>query len=580
MRSLTAKVCFVIFILAMVSWAMPPLKIKMLPKDLNAISEGDTLQVLVEIPSGWHLTADEPLDEFLIPLESKLIVRGIDLGIPIYPTPLVREFSNIGIKAAWFEDSLRIRFVVDKISMSASRVEIDQFQLSFQACNDKICLSPTDTTVSFGATSNEGGIQLDTTDGNLIKNSSNYFWMLLLAFIGGLVLNLMPCVLPVLGLKIFSLIRQSGESRSKLIQLGIVYTFGVLASFWALALAVVIAQKAGSAAGWGFQFTHPGFVLFMILVVFLFALNLLGMFEIMLHSKAMTVMDTKSHGEGLPKAFLNGAFMTLIATPCSAPFLGTGMGYALSQPALHLFVFFTVAGLGLALPFLLISFFPGFANKLPRPGAWMNRLKEFMGFTLLATMLWLLFVITKQIGADNSFWILLWLLFIAVLIWIWKNWGEGYEVSQIRKKLILSAILLLILVSYFRFISPLLVKDESVTEFSESMYEIPLSQGKWVFLDYTAEWCITCKVNEAQVLRHPQVQAYFDLPELEFIVADYTRGNELIDAHLKKYQRAGVPLYVLMGPQGQVHVFPEILTQKNVIEIFRRRVLSSKDSNP
>lgn len=531
----------------------------------TAPAQGESLKVKVDIPAGWHLTADDPLDEFLIPLQAQLTIQGLTLGAAIYSESVVKEFPKLDMKAAWFEDSLTILFPIVSVQSEFTAESYINFKLSYQACDDKICLSPTDTLVSQGKSEYE----VVDSPGNVAGKS--YLLMLLMAFIGGLILNLMPCVLPVLGLKIFSLIRQSGESKFKLIRLGVSYTLGVVVSFWALALAVVLAQNAGSAAGWGFQFTHPGFVLFMIVVVFLFALNLLGAFEITLSTRALTVMDAKSNGEGLLKAFLNGAFMTLISTPCSAPFLGTGVGYALTQPPVHLFVFFTLAGLGLALPFLLISFFPQFANKLPRPGDWMLRLKEFMGFTLLATMLWLLFVLTRQVGIENSFWIMIWLLLISLLTWTWKHWGEGFEVDFKRKIWVVLGILILAGSTYWLFVEPALESDDSIQEFSMEQVRSLNQQGKWVFVDYTADWCISCKVNEANVLSQPSIQSYFAAPQLEFVVADYTRGNPVISEQLRLYKRAGVPMYILYGPAGQVKIFPELLTESLLMNDFESR---------
>lgn len=553
-----------LFVLFVPLFALEGLVIQ-LPSASSSLAQGDSLRVQVEIPEGWHLTADEPLDEFLIPLKAHLNIEGLTLGSANYSESIVKEFPKLEMKAAWFEDSLAISFPILSVESAFTHESPLNFKLSYQACDDRVCLSPTDTVIT------QGKIEYQEVDSPVSTAGKSYLLMLLMAFVGGLILNLMPCVLPVLGLKIFSLIRQSGESKFKLIRLGISYTLGVVVSFWALALAVILAQNAGSAAGWGFQFTHPGFVLFMIVVVFLFALNLLGSFEITLSARALTVMDAQSNGEGLLKAFLNGAFMTLISTPCSAPFLGTGVGYALTQPPVHLFVFFTLAALGLALPFLLISFFPQFANKLPRPGDWMLRLKEFMGFTLLATMLWLLFVLTRQVGIENSFWVMIWLLLISLLTWTWKHFGEGYEVDVRRKILVVIGILAIGGVSYWLFVKPALKSDESIEEFSMEQVHSLNQQGKWVFVDYTADWCISCKVNEANVLSQPTIQSYFEADHLEFVVADYTRGNPVISEQLRLYKRAGVPMYVLYGPQGQVKIFPELLTESLLVKDFESR---------
>lgn len=570
---------FLIILLIQLSYSLEGLQIDLthLDQSTQSFQVGDTLEVKVKIPHPWHLTSNEPLDEFLIPLESHLSIQGLELSDPIFSSSHVKVFESLDLKAAWFEDSLWVKYPIQAVDTNLIGESLSyQYRLHYQACDDKICLSPTDTVIQIGTQASltpSGPVGLATSIPSNNSSSAvtqSFMWMLFMAFLGGLILNLMPCVLPVLGLKVFSLMRQSGESKSKLIKLGFAYTLGVVASFWGLGLAVILAQKAGAAAGWGFQFTHPGFVLFMVVLVYLFALNLLGSFEITLSASALTAMDSKSHGEGLTKAFLNGAFMTLIATPCSAPFLGTSVGYALSQPASQLILFFTIAGLGLAAPFMLISLFPQFANKLPRPGDWMVRLKEFMGFTLLATMIWLMFVLSRQIGISASYWVICWLLLVALLAWIWKHWGQGYEVSISRKWTLLLAILLVSISSLVFLVYPVLETDASVEEFSMQEVETRLQEGKWVFVDYTADWCISCKVNEANVLSKDAIQAYFKNEELDFLVADYTRGNPEIAEQLSLHQRAGVPMYILYGPQGEIHLFPELLTQGLVKKVLEK----------
>ncbi len=546
---------------------------------------GDTLRVRVMIPQPWHLTSHAPDDEFLIPLEAKVQAKDLQFGSAIYPKPTIKRLEALDMNGSYFEDSLIVGFEILKVNTSENTNQANwgnlEFKLYYQACTDEICLSPRQETLSYDKIKiKTASSRTFVTPGLTQPMKAESLWlMLILAFIGGIILNFMPCVLPVLGLKIFALIHQSEEHPRQFKFLGMSFTLGVLSSFFALSFVIIFMKKAGEFAGWGFQFTHPTFVMVMILLIFGFALNLLGLYEITLSSKAMTEMDQVSRKNGIIGAFFNGAFMTLMSTPCSAPFLGPAMGYGLSQSSFVLILFFLFAGLGLALPFFLMTLFPKSVRFLPRPGNWMIILKEFMAFVLLFTGVWLLFVLSNQVGNLASFKFLGWLLLVAMLIWIWGKLVVPSQIGQLKKWILLIVYAVVAGLGYFYFVNDDMQNPPTLNheEFNIKTVEKLNQQGQWVFVDYTADWCISCKVNEKTTLTSDLIERYFALPELTFVIADYTRGNSDIDQELKRFARAGIPLYVLYGPEGQAEVFPEVITPNMLADVFEANELSLRN---
>jgi thiol:disulfide interchange protein len=534
-------------------------------------SEGSS-KALLSIQSGFHIIANESGDEFLIPMEAQLIC-GDDSLEASYPSYHTEELKSLGTQANWFTGLIILEFPHCKTKLASLNVY-------YQACNDKMCLSPTEKTFTNAPKSKP--VPSTKNRAEEIKTESKalseLLVLILFAFIGGLILNIMPCVLPVLGLKIFSLLKTDGSNKTQNKLSGISFVMGILVSFWVICAGLIILQSLGHSVGWGFQFTYPEFVFFVFLLVLVFALNLLGLFEITLSYKANTALDGASKKGGYTGAFFNGVFMTLLSTPCSAPFLGTSMGYALSQPPLILIVFFTAAGLGLAFPFVLVSFFPQWIKFLPKPGDWMNRFKEVMGFTMLITAVWLLSVMGAQIGLDGAMVILYWSAFISLLLWIWKHWGESFS-TPLSKKLILALTLLTtIALSGWYFVKPALdskPQQSKEAPFALSQVQAITQQGQWVFVDYTADWCISCKVNEKSTINTDKIQAYFSKQSPHFLIGDYTSGNTDIDKELRRVARAGVPLYILYGPNGQEHVFPEVISPDMLIKVFMSKGFSN-----
>jgi thiol:disulfide interchange protein DsbD len=400
---------------------------------------------------------------------------------------------------------------------------------------------------------------------------------LLFGFLGGMILNLMPCVLPVISLKIFGFIQQAGQSRQKILRSGIAFTVGIFAWFIALALLLIALKGTGRDVTWGgFQFTNPYFVLVLSVIVLVFALNLFGVFEISLpQSMTSGLLSTTERKDDLG-SFFQGVFATVLATPCTAPFLGTALGFAFSQsPAIILAMFIAIAA-GMSAPYLLLSAQPAWLRFLPRPGAWMVHVKQFMGFLLLATLLFLLYVLGAQRGLEGAIWASCFLLVISVACWM-KGVFVVPTASATKRGVVLVLMLVLVLGSgiYFigdKFHSANLASAGSQLRgdwqaFTPERLQAELEQGHTVFVDFTAAWCLTCKFNEANVLESQDVREAFQRHAIVKMKADWTNGDPVITKLLKQFDRPGVPLYVLYpGKNEEPIVFPELLTKSMVLE--------------
>jgi thiol:disulfide interchange protein/DsbC/DsbD-like thiol-disulfide interchange protein len=405
--------------------------------------------------------------------------------------------------------------------------------------------------------------------------------MLFFAFIGGLILNIMPCVLPVLSLKIYSVIEQQDATSRERHVAGLAYTAGVVLSFLALAGAIIVARSMFDITlGWGEQFQSPAFIIVLCSVVFVFGLSLFGVFEV--PSFGATQLSGAQNKEGWVGHLLTGAFATVLATPCSAPFLGTGIGFAMSLPPAGLLGFFAVAGLGLALPFLLVSYVPALAGFLPKPGAWMETFKQLMGFTLMATTVWLLDALGAQVGTDGVFGFLVFLTALAFACWIVGRWAG--PIASTRSKLLALALAVGISawVGQQWLVFEATVEDEVVTggvpetlDYSHEIPWIPFSEerveglaGRPIFIDFTAAWCLSCKANEKTILSTDTVRQAMADNKIVPLMADNTKKSPIIRKWLDRYQKAGVPMYlVIPADRSQpVKVLPEILTIGIVVD--------------
>ncbi len=387
---------------------------------------------------------------------------------------------------------------------------------------------------------------------------------LLLAFLGGLILNLMPCVLPVLSLKVLALSRKADASHAKAVGHGLAYSAGVLTSFLAIGGTLLLLKSGGEAIGWGFQLQSPTFVLGLLIVVFLVALNLLGLFELpVLLGNRGSEITSRDSALG---SFATGVLAVALATPCTAPFMAPALGAALTYSALPALLIFASLGLGLALPYLLVSISPALRGLLPKPGAWMQNFKELLAFPMLATAAWLLWVLVQQAGDMALLSTLTRLITITLALWGLKRMQQRFWRSVWMIVLIGSIACALVYPPALS--APHVSVSDSAhansAPYNAKTLEELRAAGTPVFVDATAAWCITCKVNERVALSDARIQKLFSDKGITLMVADWTRRDANITALLTSFKRSGVPLYIYYPPHKDPVVLPQLLTPEIV----------------
>jgi len=387
-----------------------------------------------------------------------------------------------------------------------------------------------------------------------------------LAFVGGIILNLMPCVFPVLFLKGLALVQSSGEERSRLRNHGLVYTLGILVSFWIIVGALLIVRAGGSQAGWGFQLQNPTFLTLLAAGIFFFALSLAGLFDIGL--SLTSVGGELAQKEGYTGSFFTGVLATVVATPCTAPLMGAAIGFALAQPAWVTFGVFTALALGLAAPYMLLSAQPAWTRILPRPGAWMEIFKQITAIIFFATVIWLTYVYGALFsGGQGNYRVALLLgcfLVLTVAGWVLGKWPAKWSST-------IAAIVIAALALALPLYQP---KDTTLvwTPYSQQALDQARTAGHPVFIDFTAAWCLSCQVNERAVLRSDEVQHQFSSKNIALLKADWTQYDPEITKQLASLNRSGVPTYVIYpaGPTAPADVLPELLTKSIVLDALKK----------
>ena len=606
--------------------SMPPPEMHM-EYSAGALKDGGKITVSITVPDKWHVNANEVTDEFLKPSSIEAKAEGIEFGDAVWPAP-IREYNEaLELEILTFRGTFNVEIPVKGIAKDSDGSEMNYDSLGtevtfhYQACDNSICLAPASKTIrlngQLGATGNAAGkasgigvakknesndgsaaenraeitagdrdeIASESRAGGAADNSAGFagvIALLFFAFIGGIILNLMPCVLPVLSLKLFSLIKQAGESRGRLLALGGATTAGILCSFWILAAVVAAVKAGGGSAGWGMQFQSAGFIAFMVVILTAFAMSFFGVFEIWLPWNATTRMDAAGHKAGLAGAFFTGALLVLLSTPCSAPFLGTAMGFAFTASTPVLFLFFTAAGLGLALPYMLVSAFPKVLKVFPKPGAWMVRLQKVMGVLLLATVAWLLWLVNEQAGMSGvGMFAVVVAASIGGSIIVGKFAPPGAAFG--REIATLGGSIVVIAAVWFAVIAP--QYDAAATEhfnarmqeqmtadgwyrYSPALIEELAKANRTVFIDATADWCLTCKTNEAAVLNRGEFRHAMDSLNVALVKADWTRETPEVNALLKSMGKSGVPAYAIYpaGDATKQIVLSEVLTTAAIVE--------------
>ncbi|OWV15290.1 thiol:disulfide interchange protein [Fibrobacter sp. UWB4] len=576
------------------------------------LQKGSSVTIEIVIPDNWHVNANIAADEFLKPSSIELSAKGVHFGEPKWPEPIKEYSEALDLENLVFKGYFQITLPVESVDADYDSLTT-QATFHYQACDNSICLAPSQVTFGLGplgfttrrasrdgagnatekaaasatseakesspsATSNV----LKSAAGNAAEGATGTFILLLSALFGGLILNLMPCVLPVLSLKLFSLIKQSRESRKRLLVLGTSTTLGILASFWALAGIVAAVKAGGGNAGWGMQFQSAGFIAFMVVILSAFAMSFFGVFEIWLPGSATTKMDKAGRKQGFWGAFFTGALLVLLSTPCSAPFLGTAMGFAFTASTPVLFLFFTAAGVGLALPYMLVSVFPKVLKAFPKPGAWMVTLQKIMGVLLLGTVAWLLWVVHEQAGnVGVGIFAAISLLSIAMSFAIGNIAPPG--VAFFREVLSVGSAVVILAVIWFALASPKfeaevdaifkarsvqLITEDGWYRYTPELIEEFAKSGRTVFIDATADWCLTCKANEAAVLNRDDFKHAMDSLNVARVKADWTRETPEVTALLRSMGKSGVPAYAIYpaGDASKQIVLPELLTTDGIVE--------------
>jgi len=526
--------------------------------------ESAIIELEYTIPSDYHQIIQE--NYFRIDVEEE---SGISGGETIYPDGLIEE--DLGLLSYHGTIVLGKEIHIEKgITEGMRQVKI---KFRYQLCMNEggTCLMPEvkELSVTLNILKGESDVATTTT-----------LYYILLAFIGGIILNLMPCVLPVLTMRAFTMIKQSGKPRKEIMVDGLFYTLGIITSFLVLASVVTAIKLSGELVGWGFQFQNTGFMLVLVTMLYVFALSLFDAFIIQLPG-VNTVVNT-GNKKWYWGSFIMGMFAVVIATPCTAPILGTALGFAFLMPPIVIFAFFIAVGLGLGLPFLLISVFPAVIRVLPRPGEWMNIFKEILGFLLIAFAVKMLSTVYAQMGGEfiiNN--VLPFAVIVRLAVWFYGRFVTPMHDKVTQWIMAMVALLLIVGGSYYFFAdlksSPEVISEGAQSEqiddfwvrFTERAVEEAQMLGRPVFIDFTAEYCMVCKTNEALVLNTSDIRKAFTDRDVLMLKGDYTKHNTTIHEWLKRYQKAGVPLYLLFVPgQEKPIIFPEMITKGMVLEML------------
>lgn len=528
----------------------------------QAIPAGHSGKVLITyvFPEGMHQILQE--DYFFFDIKEK---PGFQFGDLIYPAGKLEDDGFVHL----YDQATLTRSITISREVEPGNYEI-KILAGYQLCYDSgACIMPEEL---------EKTLSLEVLPPTEPKASDPFVLYLLFALLGGVILNFTPCVLPVLSLRAFTLIRDSQADKKKITLNSLTYSFGILVSFIVLAIIVIVLKTSGEYVGWGFQFQNPVFVLIMTSVIFVFSLSLFDVFVITApDSKVASKMTSK---RGLAGSFFMGVFAVLLGTPCTAPILGAALAFAFAQPASIILAMFSLIGVGMALPFVVIAFKPSYVNKLPKPGEWMNILKEVMGFLLLFWAIKMLQVLYYQLGGDGLFSVIFFLLALAIAFWIIGRFIRP-EVKPVKRVIALIIAVLIVL-----------VVGNHTLRFEEHDYEqtgdgVTL-RGRWqsfspdrieelreagipVFIDFTAKWCTTCYTNEITVLYASDVQEAFAEHGVELFIADFTRYDETIFQWIQSYGRIGVPVYVFYLPGVEEPILlPEIITKRMIFEVLEK----------
>lgn len=500
--------------------------------------------------------------------------------------PLILEWSVAGIvvEPDFFPDAhddFEVQAATEVLSAGPEKVRLRKIVKKFQGdwpsdISGVLVQKVSGEQLGFSATLQTGSAQTAVAPSQTATVTKSLWQMLVYAFIGGMILNIMPCVLPVIALKILGFVSQAKDEPRRVRKLGLIYAVGVLVSFLALAAIIIAAKAAGQKAGWGIQFSNPQFIIALTVLVTLVALNLFGVFEVTLSGRVIGAADQLASGHGVSGAFFNGVLATVLATPCTAPFLGVALGFAFAQPTPIIALMFLTVGLGLAAPYVVLSWQPGWLKFLPKPGVWMENFKIAMGFPMLATAVWLLSLTTTFYG-ERSWWLGIFLVLVGTAAWVF---GAFVQRGTKRRALAGVVAVLLLVVGYgwvldgnLDWRSPLKESADSGPvanapkgypwqPWSREAVAKARSESRPVIVDFTAKWCVTCNATVKPALERAEVIEKLKAMKAAALLADNTKFPPAIAEELERFNRAGVPL-VLVYPRDAAQpplVLPEPLS--------------------
>jgi len=588
------------------------------PLAISLLCEEDSIEsnhpfwvaVHIQLEKDWHVYWKKPGDTGL-PLSIEwMLPTGFQSSPLLWPSPEKWEVGGI-TGLGYQEEAILLAQITPPQQIDKDKKNSIQAKIDWVACSSTSC-QPGSTVVTLSLSADKNIFErarikipqnkeeavgylaeedslvslLDTSEKQMQQGviSSKYAFdgglgfALLFAFVGGLILNLMPCVLPVISLKLMSFANMAGQRRYLTMQHGILFSVGVICSFWLLASIMYGLQIYGKTVGWGFQLQEPWFVIILASILFVFSLNLFGLFE-WGTSIASWAGQAQANAQKLPSrvgSFFSGILATVVATPCTGPFLGSAIGFAMTLPLADSLLIFTSLGMGMSFPYLLVTFFPSLFRFLPKPGRWMEIFKQLMGFMLLATVLWLLWVFSAQTNALALIYILVGFFFFGMGAWIY---GVGCSPLCSRTKRYCNSVLVFFFVLFgcqsigsalhYGKELPHLAQQESEgwENFSIERIAQLKREGVPFLIDFTAKWCLICQTNHL-VLSSEEISKQLEQLGVVKIKADWTKNDPNITKELQKYGRNSVPLYVLhTGRQEEEPmILPQVLTHDIVRE--------------
>lgn len=597
---------------------------------ISLLSEEKTIQpshpfwvaIRIQFDKNWHAYWKNPGNSGMATKVEWKLPEGFTASPLVWPTPERLDIDGINVYG-YKGEFILLSQITPPSSYTSSKPPSIGAQVTWLICSDSQCvpgksdtntitLSVTEMTPKINkkweelfAKARASAVQMPETDSTLEKSThqtesavsiqtfqapsekleGGLAMALLLAFSGGMILNLMPCVLPIVSFKILSFVNMANKCRILTLKHGLAFFFGVLISFWSLAGTLLILQMFGQSVGWGFQLQDPLFVAILAAILLVFGLSMFGLFE-------LGSFATNLAGQVVPKEELSGSFMsgilaTIVATPCTGPFLGTAVGFAFTASAPAAMLIFTFLGLGMALPYLILAAFPQLLRFLPKPGVWMETFKQVVGFIIVATILWLIWVFSAQTSSLSVVLLLFSFFWISLACWIYGKWGS--PVNTRVSRLISSVLIIASLGTGIYIITT--ATSSAVTEvanadhvagtavkldaprtnewetFSPERVAYLQSQGIPVLIDFTAKWCLVCQVNHAVLASDVVDKKLADLGVVK-MKADWTKNDLVITNELRKLGRNSVPLYVLYtkDPLEQPHILPQVLTAETVIQ--------------